>query len=161
MGLFSSLTRRSNADTNNVEASWWNDIIDALIAAFPGLAVSTSSVTIANNQSSYANITGLLLDKDTYTYYKIQYRIERSDDNPDVRMEVGTINARYVSGAWTYTRSIEFGNALGDGSEGGDYGTDYLSINSSTGQAEYKSSNMSGGSYAGTFDYKISETWGA
>lgn len=162
MGLFEDIPERSNADEEEVEASWWNIIRMKLIAAFPGLASATGSnaFTIANNQSSYQDITGFLLDSDTYTYYKWRYRIQRSDDNPDVRDEVGTVVAKYDGTNWGFTREIDYGNALGDGTEGGDYGTDYYNV-TTAGQVQYKSSNMSGGSYTGTHEYRIVEVWNA
>lgn len=159
--IWDSIPTRSNANVESVDASWWNVIKTYLKLAFPGLSVSTSPFTIANNQSSYQNITGFVLDKDTFTRYKWRYRIQRSDDTPDVRDELGTVIARWDGTAWVYTRSIDEGNALGDGNEGGDYGTNYYHVDGATGQVQYKTSNMTGSSYEGTHEYRIIEVWNA
>lgn len=162
MGLFEDIPVRSNFDTAYVEASWWNTIRTALVSAFPGVTASSTAFTIANNQSSYANITGFILDSATYTRYKWRYRIQRSDDTPDVRDEIGTMSAKWDGSAWSYIRTIEEGNALGDGVEGGETqvgATDAYYIVPATGQVQYKSSNMTGGTYVGKHEYKILETW--
>lgn len=162
---FENIPVRENA-TTDVDASWWNTIRTYLINAFPGRQWSSTPFTLANNQSSLANITGLLLDSSAYTFYRIKYRAQRSDDSPASYYEVGELIAWHDGTQWNYRRSVELGNALGDGagSESGDYqvgGADSLQINSSTGQAEYLTGNMTGGSYVGTFDWEITETWGS
>ena len=158
MGVFENLTLRSNGE--DVDVSWWNSIRSALISTFPSVAVSEVAQTLDNNQTSYVDITGLLLDSLSYTSYKIRYRLQRSDDSPDVRDEVGELQARWDGSAWTFTRTIDYGNALGDGTQDGDFGTDYLYIVPGTGQAQYKSSNMTGGTYVGKLEWRIIEAWG-
>ena len=151
MGLFEDIPVRSNADTNYIDAGWWNSIRTALISALPGLLTSgIAPLTVANDQTGYANFTGLVLDKDTYTAYKMSYRINRSDGTLS-RMELGYLTATYKS-AWTYSRRIDEGDdALNF--------TDSLYVDPSTGQVQYKSDNMPGGTYAGEFEYKIIEVW--
>ncbi len=159
MGVFEDITIRSNAD--DVDAAWWNSIRTALIQAFGGTTGTSSDFTIANNQTSYANVTGLLLDSSTYTSYQIEYRIERSTDSPLYYDEVGVLTAYYDGTNWAFKRAVDYGNALGDGSELGDYGTDYLYVVPGTGQVQYKSSNMAGGSYSGVMTWKITRALAA
>lgn len=153
--VFENIPIRSNADsTDYVDAGWWNVIRTALLSAFPGLATSGATpLTVANNQTADTNFTGLILDKDTYTAYKMEYRIKRSDGTTD-RAEVGYITATYKS-AWSYSRRIDHGDdALNSGS-------DSIAVDSSTGQLTYKSDNMPGGTYSGSFDYVIVRAYDA
>jgi hypothetical protein len=158
MSLFESIPIRSNANTEPVEASWWNIIRTKLIEAFGDIPeTSKGSFAIANNQASYANITGLLIDKDETTSAMIAYRIKRSTDTPTIRYEVGLLDCHYVGGAWETFREINVGNALGDGTDEGPFGA--LRLEPTTGQAEYQSSNLSGGDYAGTIEWRIVRAW--
>jgi hypothetical protein len=162
---FEEIPVRQNA-ADDIDASWFNTIRTYLINIFPGVQTGGAPFTLANNQSSLADITGLLLDKDTYTFYRISYRAQRSDATPSSHYEVGELVAWWDGSQWNYKRSVKIGNALGDGagSMAGDYqvgGADSLQINSSSGQGQYLTGNMAGGSYAGTFDWRILEAWGA
>lgn len=150
MSIFESIPIRVNSDTVPVDASWWNTIRAKLIEAFAGLDASDEPLTIANNQSSYQNITGLVLDKDTYTVYGIRYTIYRKDDTPTEVKEVGLIVATWkpVAEAWSFSRRTEHGeDALGI--------VDALYIDPTTGQAQYKSNDMAGANYESTFEYQI------
>jgi hypothetical protein len=155
MGYFSDILVRSNGD--DILAGWFNDIRTALITTFPG--VDVGSLAIANNQSSAANVTGLICDNTAYKYYRIKYDIHREDDDPTDLNEVGILTCFWNGTTWETVREVEFGNALGDGTEAGaETGLDYLQANTSTGQIEYKSSNFTGGSYEGLINWTILET---
>lgn len=159
---FENIPIRSNGDT--FQAAWVNTIRAFLVDRFSGYEFS-SGVTIANNQSTAQDVTGLLLDESEYTYRRIEYRIKRSTDTPTSYYEVGVLHCWHDGSTWNLRRTVELGNALGDGagSETGDYqvgGSDSLSITSG-GQVQYLSNNMSGGSYAGTIDWKITNSWAA
>lgn len=158
MGVFEDIPIRSNADDENVSASWWNIIRSKLITAFPSFEVPTSAFTIANNQSTQQDVTGLSVDSSDYHYYKYRYEVSRSDDTPKTQEEVGYLEAFYDGSSWSTIRTISFGNALGDGTEAGTgVTTDYLGFDSSTGQAKYKSSNFTGGSYEGSLLWSLVE----
>lgn len=147
--VFENIPIRSNSDiTTRVDAGWWNVIRTALLTVFPGLATSGDTpLTVSNDQTADTNFTGLIFDKDSYTAYKMEYRIHRSDGTSD-RMEVGYLTASYKS-AWTYSRRIDHGDdAL-------NMGSDSLAVDSTTGQLTYKSDNMPGGTYSGEFEYTI------
>lgn len=164
MSPFEDIPVRSNSDLT-ADASWWNTIRTFLVARFPNSQGSDAGISLTNNQSTLADLTGLLLDSDTYTDHRIRYRIQRSTSLATYK-EVGTILAWWDGSAWNYKRSVDYGNALGDGagSEAGDYqvgGSDSIQINSSTGQAEYLSHNMSGTGHSATFDWYIEESWAA
>ena len=157
MSLFSTIPDRENGP--DIEAGWFNLIKNYLVQAFPGINSSTAPFTIANNEASLINITGLLLDSSSYKYYKIRYDMHREDDGPLTQDEVGTLEAFWNGTAWETNRTIEFGNSLGDGTEGGSgTGTDYLVINGADGQAKYKSGNFTGGAYASALNWTIIET---
>ena len=155
---FESIPIRSNGSTDIVEASWWNIIRTKLIEAFPGLpSTTTGSFSLVNNQSSFANVTGLLLDKDEARTYVVRYEILRSTDTPTSLYETGTLTFNWSGTAWITLREIDSGNALGLGIDTGPFGD--LRAEPSTGQVEYKTENLSGGSYAGTLKWRIVEVW--
>lgn len=161
---FEDIPVRKNGSLD-VDASWWNTIRSRLIKHFPNQQVSSTPFEIVNNQDSLANIEGLLLDQNRSCFWKIRYKIKRSD-NANSYIEFGTITAWVENSQITYKRSVDVGNALGDGvgSPIGDYrvgSEESLQIDSQTGQAKYLSSNMTGASYQGSMEWKITETWGA
>jgi hypothetical protein len=102
-----------------------------------------TSATIANNQSSAASVTGLLLDGVTYRAAHVKFSIYRTTSTAEVA-ETGTVFAVYktVAGTWEAAQS-------GAGSSGV-----VLSI-ANTGQISYTSSNLSGTSYNGTMKWMI------
>lgn len=144
---FNSIPIRQNADIS--DTSWWNTIRTELINFFGGGAIPQTVFTIANNQSSAADITGLVLDKASYGFYKIPYTYFRRTDSANERV-YGVIYCHYNVETDTWT--------LDDKPEGGDLGGVEFSISGQ--QIQYASSNMAGASYEGTLTYKIENAFG-
>lgn len=148
MGLFDAIPVRSNADRGTVDAGWWNTIRTALVGAFGNGAVTETQFTIADNQSSYTDITGLALSLSVTKAAIIEYTIYRTNGSSTERREVGRLVAYHkaVAGAWSYERHTDAGDdALNV--------ADSLIVNSS-GQVQYKSDSI-GATYVGTIRYKI------
>jgi hypothetical protein len=149
--FFEGIPLRSNADTAQVDASWWNTIRQYLINYFDEYfsgGIVEAQFAIADNQSTYANITDLIIDKDEIVSFDLEYTILRTDGT-ETRRERGTLYAHVIEGFWSYSREIKNGTAaLGDSIE------DSLIVSASTGQVQYKSDNM-GGTYLGSIRYKV------
>ncbi len=150
MSIFSDIPIRLNggAGGNKVYASWWNDLRTALINAFGSGLFPETQFTIADNQSGYQDITGLLLDSTLYRSARIEYTIYRTNGSSVERRETGYITAHYkpIAGTWTYSRRT-------------DHGDDALNVANSlfvttAGQVQYKSDSI-GATYVGTIRYKI------
>lgn len=142
---FSTIPIRANSD--DIFASWWNDIRTALINTFGSGGVLETQFTIADNQSAYTNVTGLLLDQAVTRSVDIEYTIYRTDGAVE-RRERGTIYATYkaVGAVWAYSRKTH-------------HGDDALNVADSlfvttAGQVQYKSDSL-GGTYSGKMRYKI------
>ncbi len=145
---FSSIPIRSNANTGLVDASWWNTIRTALINFMGAGAIDETQFTIADNQSGYQNITGLLLDASVTRAVAIHYTIYRSTGAVE-RREMGVIWAFYKALATAWSFEVD---SYGDDSLGN--GTVSVPLNvTSAGQVQYKSDSM-GGSYSGKMRYK-------
>lgn len=142
---FSSLPVRLNGPT--IFASWWNDIRTVLINFFGPGVVSETQFTIADNQSSYQNVTGLLFAHATTRSSKVEYTIYRTNGSSIERRETGFLTAHYkaVAGTWSYEREGSGDDALNV--------ADGLIVNSS-GQVQYKSDSI-GATYVGKMRYKV------
>lgn len=151
---FSDIPVRING--TNIDASWFNTIRTLLIAFFPNVFGNIASpFTIANNQSSYANITDFIFDSTIATSQIGRYEIYRKTDSSE-RIETGTIVAHYkpIADTFTYYRRA-------DGDEDALNVDASLYVDPSTGQVQYKSDNMSGANYVGKFSYIISTSFKA
>lgn len=145
MSVFSDIAVRVNGRT--IYASWWNDIRTALIAFVGSGTWAETQFTIADNQSAYANITGLLLDATVSRAVDIDYTIYRTNGSSIERRERGTLYCHYkaVAAAWTFTRRTHSGDdALNVASS--------LNV-TSAGQVQYKSDSI-GATYVGKIRYK-------
>src|SRR3990167_2492551 len=79
MGAFDSWPERANGGgaSNRVTASWWN-VIRTWARGYVGAgAISETQFTIANDQSSAANITGLSVDAASYHSIFVEYHLVR------------------------------------------------------------------------------------
>lgn len=152
MGLFDAIPIRDNGLTE-VDASWWNSIRTALINAFGDQINAQTPFTIADDQSSLADIAGLVFDEAEVIFFKMRYSIFRTDGSSP-RRETGIFEAAWdeATSSWLYKREAISGNAL-------NMGADSLQI-TAAGQVQYKSDSM-GGTYSGTIVYKILETLAA
>lgn len=146
MSLFSDIPIRANGST--FYASWVNDIRTALINFFGAGFLGETQFTIADNQSSYASVTGLLLDHNTARAVDIEYTIYRTNGSSIERRERGTLYCTYkaVAGAWSFERVTH---------QGDDALNIANSLNvTSAGQVQYKSDSV-GATYVGKMRYKV------
>lgn len=102
--------------------------------------------TLADNQSSYANITDLIIDHTVNQSVDVEYTIIRTDGS-NYRRERGVLNLLYdPQKSWICVRTSQGDDALNAGA------TSMQII--STGQVQYKSDSM-GGTYAGKITWRI------
>lgn len=115
------------------------------------IIVSQTSFTIANNQSSAANITGLLFSPTLFRSVKIEYALYRQTDTAgSARAQMGQLRFVYNTQAASWFVSDDFA--------GQDAGVTF-SITSS-GQIQYTSTNISGTNYSGNLKYSVIKTFG-
>jgi hypothetical protein len=109
------------------------------------IEVDTGTASILNNQTSNANITGLLFSSADYKTVIVNYVITRSSSTTYAR-ETGTFRAYYDSNTaeWIEPSVIYSGNNSG------------VSFYITTGgQLQYRSSNYGGTSYVGSIDWEV------
>jgi hypothetical protein len=107
--------------------------------------LSASTQTIANNQSSEANISNLIFDGSQVRGAIVQYTLYRRTDDIEYA-QIGQFNIVYKTDDMTWI--------LGAESYAGDNAGVTFSI-TNAGQIQYVSSNMAGANYSGSFQYKI------
>jgi hypothetical protein len=148
-GVLNTSTSLSGAsDTQLPSALAVKSYVDALPAA---IIVSQSSFTIANNQSSATNITGLLFNPASFRSVKIDYAIYRQTDTASSAVaQVGQLKFVYNTQATQWFMSDDYA--------GQDSGVEF-SI-TSAGQIQYTSTNISGTNYVGTLKYSLLKTFG-
>jgi len=123
--------------------------VDAVPAA---IIVSQTSFTIANNQSSAANITGLIFNPTLFRGVKIEYSIYRQTDTASsARAQIGQLRFVYNTQAASWLLSDDFA--------GQDAGVTF-EVDDSTGQVRYTSSDISGTGYVGSLKYSVIKTFG-
>lgn len=106
-------------------------------------AFTSGSFTVANNQGSAANVTGLSFSGASVKAVSIQYRIRRSTDTNELA-ETGTIRLVYKDTADTWFIDQTYA--------GEDSGVTFTVT--SGGQVQYTSTNVSGASYVGSMLFK-------
>lgn len=122
-----------------------SDLIEALVTVVGTLSgtgdILTTNFTVANNQSSAANVTGLSFDTGTIRSAIVQYSIYRSTNSAE-KGECGLLLLTYLgtAGVWTLSR---YSND--------DSGVVFTVTNA--GQLQYTSDSMSGTGYAGLMKF--------
>jgi len=108
------------------------------------LVIVETQATIANNQTTFADVIGLVFDSSVTTSAQATYVIERNTDSITKLVETGTIRVFYNSQTddWDMDRTFT-----------GDAEMTDIDIDSD-GQVQYKSSNESGSNYIGTIIFK-------
>lgn len=149
-GVLNTSTSLSGAsDAQIPSALAVKSYVDALPAA---LIVSQTSFSIANNQTSAANITGLVFNPSLFRSVKLEYSLYRqTDDALSARAQVGQLRFVYNTQAATWLLSDDFA--------GQDAGVSF-EVDDITGQVKYTSSNISGANYVGTLKYSVIKTFG-
>lgn len=104
----------------------------------------SSTFSIANNQSSSANITDLIIDPVLYRGFTLEYTLYRTTDTNEVA-QIGRLRGVYkaIAGTW----------ALTDDYSGDNAGVSFTIT--SSGQIQYTSTDLTGTSYSGILDHKI------
>lgn len=145
---FSSIPLRENGVS--IQYSWFNVLRTAGLAleSFLGSFVEPTSFTIANNQGSAANVTGLSFDGSSVKVAFIDYRIRRNTTGGGAteRVQVGTLIAHYKATAATWT--LTAGVTAGD-----DAGVEFTITN--LGQIQYTSDNQGGTPDESLFKYTV------
>jgi hypothetical protein len=121
--------------------------VDNVTAQNNGSNIGSQNVfTLADNQSSLQNITGMLISNTANQCVTIEYTIIRSDGT-NKRREHGYLYLTYDSqNGWILNRTFQGADALNMGSGS-------LQITSG-GQVQYESDSM-GGTYAGKLTWQI------
>lgn len=131
---------------------WGDELTSSVAAIVSGLNtligagdILTTIFTIANNQSSASNVTGLAFDNSTVRSAAIFYSIYRSSNTPSEYSETGTIYITYkpTAGSWELAQ-------VGVGSSGVTFTI------TSSGQIRYTSTNIGSGAYVGKMVFKAS-----
>lgn len=112
--------------------------IDTALATAGG-GESTGNTTIANNQSTAANVTGLSFSGATYRTVSIRYSIARATATVETNCQ-GELDMTYntLAGTWSISNDATNSNA----------GITFDVTNA--GQVTYTSTNISGTGYVGT-----------
>jgi hypothetical protein len=107
--------------------------------------------TIANNQASATNLTGVLFDPLEYRGVVLDYAIYRiTDTASSAVVQIGELRLAYNTQSTTWY--------LSDNYAGQNAGVTF-SI-SGSGQVQYTSSDIAGANYIGTMEYSIKSTFG-
>lgn len=110
-----------------------------------------TSFTIANNQSSAANITGLLIDGVSTRSFILDYSIYRQTDTASSALaQVGQLRGVYNTQSASWLMSDDF--------SGQNAGVTLTIL--SSGQIQYTSTNIAGANYVGSLKYAIRKTFG-
>jgi len=152
MGLFDDIPVRSNGDVNGVRASWWNIIRTKLINAFGEGGFEETQFTMVNDQTTFADITGLIFDKLVVAGATIEYSLALRDDT-EGRREKGIIEIAFEAEAGVWTIAVESRVSIGAAS-----GVTF-SVVPGTGQLQYKSPDMDGGGETLKLRYKALSTF--
>ena len=135
------------------EPGWGGDASDAFVAVtevlnnlFGPNDILTTNFSIANNQATPADVTGLVINGASARSVRITYDIYRiSSTSTSGHAETGLIELLYDNNAGT-PWSIGQGNILGEA------GVTFSILN--TGQVQYTSTDIGSSSYSGTMTFR-------
>jgi hypothetical protein len=153
-GVLNTSTSLSGAsDTQIPSALAVKTYIEALPAS---IIVSQSSFTIANNQSSAADVTGLIFNPALFRGVKIDYSIYRQTDTAlSAKAQIGQLRFVYNTQASSWLLSDDFA--------GQDSGITF-EVDNTSGQVKYISTDLdpdnSNPNYVGTLKYSLIKTFG-
>lgn len=134
---FSGIPTRTNG--TKILRAWFNDLKTAGSNLESGIVVS-NTFTIANNQSSAASVTSAILSSASYTSAQIYAELKRGST-----VQIVMIYMYYDGTNW----NVEY-----TGLAGSDAGVTFT-IDSSTGQLKYTSTNTSAGTMKWLFMNKL------
>jgi hypothetical protein len=144
---FSNYVQKQNGQ--NVDATWWNQLALAGINLESWFGLSgfsgETTFTIANNQSSPANVTGALFNGATQRSFELDYQvyINTTGSGATELSERGKIFGAYstVAGTWEITVSGAVGSS----------GVTFSMTNA--GQLQYTSQNTTGTAASSSLHY--------
>jgi hypothetical protein len=124
------------------DATAWAEEVTEVLESLAGPDdILQTTVTINNNQGSVTNVAGLLFNTANVRSAFVDYNIYRTDASPSVLVEGGTLLVCYNDTSWTISQMTN-----------GDAGVYFTMTN--TGQIQYTSTNMTGGSYTGQMTFE-------
>jgi len=125
----------------NESLDLWEEIASGVVCSGPTPVV----FNIANDQSTEANITGLIIDVNEATTFDLEYVIRRSTDDNSVSQK-GVFSGVYDLNDSVWYKSDTFA--------GLNAGVDFF-IDNSTGQISYTSTEITGANYTGSISYVL------
>lgn len=139
----STADRISSVATNNLGGSSGTALAAHIAATVFG---TETQFTLANNQGSQADVTGLVISESTYRAVEIKYTIERRDDTQGFR-QMGKLICTFDQFAATWSLA----DIIDAGSSGPTSGVIFAITPS--GQITYSSDNFAGTNYVGKLRY--------
>lgn len=153
-GVLNTSTTLSGASDTQIPSAL---AVKTYIESIPAtIIVSQTSFSIANAQSSAANITGLIFNPALFRGVKIDYSIYRQTDTAgSARAQIGQLRFVYNTQSSSWLLSDDFA--------GQDAGVAF-EVDDTTGQVKYTSSDLdlpnSNPNYVGTLKYSVIKTFG-
>lgn len=153
-GVLNTSTTLSGASDTQIPSAL---AVKTYIESIPAtIIVSQTSFSIANAQSSAANITGLIFNPALFRGVKIDYSIYRQTDTAgSARAQIGQLRFVYNTQSSSWLLSDDFA--------GQDAGVAF-EVDDTTGQVKYTSSDLdlpnSNPNYIGTLKYSVIKTFG-
>lgn len=115
-----------------------------------------TSFSIANNQSTVADITGLNLDTAVGNSFVVAVEVMRKTDSAGQVRKTGQVRYHYNTTAAAWDAPIAELSGVGD--DGMEFSTPVVT-SGTTFVAKYKSSNISGANYSGTLKFSIKNVY--
>ena len=138
--------------TDSLDANQWTvDRVSAVGATTDESSYPNGAITLANNVTTFTNITGLVLDTTVGLTYSVKVDISRFVTGAEVNQS-GVIDFIYnsVTQAWEIIPTLN----------GDDVGVEYT-VASVVGIeqwiVQYKTTNIAGAAYSGTFKFKVKD----
>lgn len=148
MSLETDYAARENGPP--ITAGWFNPLRSAIIAIenYLGTLVGLTAFTIANNQSSAADVTGLLFNGTNVKVAIVDFRIRRNTTGGGAteRVQTGQVAFFYkpTAATWDYSMGSQYGD---------DAGVAFSITNA--GQVQYTSDNQSGTADESVLKYTV------
>lgn len=131
-----------NPDYGESISDWMEAVSDALSTVQQPNDVLVSSASILNNQTTFADISGFIFDSSEVISINAEAIVQRSTVSPANNLvESLVIQGNFNGSSWVYSITSQ-GNA----------GIEFNIT--SAGQLQYKSSDITGTSYAGTITFR-------
>jgi hypothetical protein len=121
--------------------AWAKEANTVLNTLFGNNDISITTATILDNQTTAANVTGLIFDASFVRSFEVIYDVIRNDGSSQIQQN-GKILGIYDGSDWSITSECN-----------GDAGIDFIINND--GQIQYFSTSV-GGTYTGTMKFKAS-----